>query len=635
MSRFGGGRVDVQMSVPPGTYVPTENIPWVDPTNAFGDLSAIGDGEAHYLNEFFGVQGDFEAAFPLAFNVFVNWLKRNTRTKPGGVNDPHATIGHWSNLTIDWAALTEAFEGGGYIVCPKLEYVTSDTLLVRKFGTTVDFLGSIYQTRGGSRGNMLAIGEGHDLTWRGGEFYGQDALGDNCITLFQNQITTALAGWETINARRTIVRDVRCFDIIRDATYGGGKAVSVQNGAHGGIVSGVHSLGCDMGVTVEGKASSVALVGPDPAEAYNAVGFAISDCVIEDAALCGWYGNNASNVDDPLANSVIATNMVFINCASNNPDMGAICGDRAANTKMSALVVSTLTDQITPVRGTWLEGTDLDVTVNAHDVYSLIDTRHPVGEGSNAVGCKGATIRVNAKIRANTSTFLIKRSSGTDGNAPIPDQCSFDITVKGYESAGAQLTAISDVVLPTSVLTKVTSFNPAIAPSTNTAVGTIEQAGSGIAIPYTGVQQQIEVVERGNFQGLANQGANVNIRGKYAGKRVSVTNFGPATSLGTSAPSQWVLQVMGIPPGTLSASTASPTVTGSTVPAITRFSNTLVVGDTLFAIVGGMYVLLGTILSIESATSLTLTANALATVTDQTYSFTDTPVPFALVVSPV
>lgn len=67
--------------------------------------------------------------------------------------------------------------------------------------------------------------------------------------------------------------------------------------------------------------------------------------------------------------------------------------------------------------------------------------------------------------------------------------------------------------------------------------------------------------------------------------------------------------------GTITSTTGAATVAGTS----TLFTTEVAVGDKIYGVVAGVYTLIGTVLSIQSATGLTLTANGAVAVTGQAY----------------
>lgn len=438
------GRI-VQMSDGPRGLWMGNGDEWVSVSGQVLNVMDFGAvGEEVYLADVFASEAGFEAAYPRAHAVWENWLKRISRTKPGGVNDPNqADVLSWENLTLDGVAIQEALEIGGVILIPHATYSISDTLWQRQDESTVFCYGTLQSTRGGSRGNLLAIGEGEDLTWIGGILDGNDvATGDNALTVFQNQVTSAVAGFETTNATRTRVSGVRARNFTRDATYGGGKGFSLQHGHRQTVVSDYIVEDCDIGWSIEGKLSSTPISGPTPNEPYYGRAIALSNIVVRRAPLMGAYIHNSSNSEDPSANSVIGRSLFFEDCALDNSNQGVIALDRSTSFDLECMITVTGTEKVIPVRGNPLGGR-IHVELNVHDVYHLIDTRHPLSHGNNTVGFDGATIEVGGKIRSNTSTFLIRRATGSGGEAPAPINGTFDICVRGFAGTAVASTTLA------------------------------------------------------------------------------------------------------------------------------------------------------------------------------------------------
>lgn len=433
---------------------------------------AVGDGTPHFLGEFFRTEAEVASAYPAAYKVFQKFWNRVPRTKPSGVaevtlgwlGDPlPGNPGDWRNQTIDTFAFQEMLETlDFFIVPPALRLIHSDTLLCRRDGQYVDIRAPQAWTRGGSRGNSVAIGENRSrdlegtrrgMTISGLDLIGDRALGDNGITLFQNQLTIADKGWESLNAARIILLNPRTRRYRRDRAasgYGGGKGISVQLGSRECTIIGSISENDDIGFSCEGKAS-YAPIGdrPVPEEPYSCASISFLGPKVVGAQKMGaWFskGSNAEdpNEIDPNAMSAVVSDATFKECAIDNPDQGVVCGDRAANIKLTAQIISS-SGKCTPVRGTW-RNSSLCIHGQVNDIFAVVDTRHPIGFGSNVVPGYRPEFDINIHLANNTATHLFRTARGGFRESPETAEGTLGLTVSGYGARNTTLVGTTSTV---------------------------------------------------------------------------------------------------------------------------------------------------------------------------------------------
>lgn len=359
-----------------------------------------------YLAQEMSSETRFAELFPHAHDVWKNWLCRVPRTKPGAQGEPNAQASSWENLTVDWASLQERLERDDFVQISGGNYITSDTLLRRRSNSLVICAGTIKQTRGGSRGNMLALGEGHDIAWIGGTLDASQALGDNAVTIFQSLITTDAPNWKSTIARRTSISNVSALGARNDKRYGGGKGLSIQYGAEAVAINDFMADDCDIGFSVEGKLSRVPLRGPAPSDSYQASAIALSNVVVTRARLMGAFFANASSTGSPVAMSVIGSGLCFYDCAYADDAAGIICGDRAANIKLMCQVIGgQLPASPNIFRGNFLNS-DFDVLVNAGLATSIFDFSHPPAFGSDKAQTANTRFQVKLTARPDIARAL-------------------------------------------------------------------------------------------------------------------------------------------------------------------------------------------------------------------------------------